>query len=121
MLYRACIMERTAARCAVGCRSASSLADAKEDTMDFSLPEAKSLVGRAVTVRPERREEVDFDGLFRFSEQGEIIGISGQDTPQGIPEIAVVIQFWFAEEEAIPELVIMKKEAFMKFFLVQEA
>jgi hypothetical protein len=89
--------------------------------MDFSLPEAKSLVGRAVTVRPERREEVDFDGLFRFSEQGKIIGISGQDTPQGIPEIAVVIQFWFAEEDAIPELVIMKKEAFMKFFLVQEA
>jgi hypothetical protein len=88
--------------------------------MDFSLPEAKSLVGRAVTVRPERREEVDFDGLFRFSEQGEIIGISGQDTPQGIPEIAVVIQFWFAEDNAIPELVIMKKEAFMKFFLVQE-
>ena len=88
--------------------------------MDFTLPEAKRLVGRAVTVKPERREEVDFDGLFRFSEQGKIIGISGQDTPQGIPDIAVVIQFWFEEENAIPELVIMKKDAFMKFFLVQE-
>jgi hypothetical protein len=88
--------------------------------MDFTLPEAKRLVGRAVTVKPERREEVDFDGLFRFSEQGKIIGISGQDTPQGLPEIAVVIQFWFAEDNAIPELVIMKKDAFMKFFLVQE-
>jgi hypothetical protein len=49
-----------------------------------------------------------------------IIGISGQDNPQGIPEIAVVIQFWFADDNAIPELVIMKKDAFMKFFLVQE-
>ena len=88
--------------------------------MDFTLPEAKSLVGRSVIVKPERREEVDFDGLFRFSEQGQIIGISGQDTPQGLPAIAVVIQFWFAEENAIPELVIMKKEAFRKFFLVQE-
>jgi hypothetical protein len=29
-------------------------------------------------------------------------------------------QFWFADENAIPELVIMKKEAFRKFFLVQE-
>jgi hypothetical protein len=56
----------------------------------------------------------------RVSEQGTIIGISGQDTPQGIPDIAVVIQFWFEEENVIPELVIMKKEAFMKFFLVQE-
>jgi hypothetical protein len=90
-------MAITAARDAVGCKSASILADSKEYTMDFSLAEAKSLVGRAVTVRPERREEVDFDGLFRFSEQGKIIGISGQDTPQGLPEIAVVIQFWFIE------------------------
>ena len=88
--------------------------------MDFTLPEAKSLVGRSVTVKPERREEVDFDGLFRFSEQGKIIDISGQDTPQGMPDIAVVIQFWFEEENAIPELVIMKKDAFMKFFLVQQ-
>ena len=88
--------------------------------MDFTLPEAKSLVGRSVTVKHERREEVDFDGLFRFSEQGKIIGISGQDSPQGIPDIAVVIQFWFEEENILPELVIMKKDAFMKFFLVQE-
>ena len=88
--------------------------------MDFTLPEAKSLVGRSVTVKPERRDEVDFDGLFRFSEQGKIIGISGQDRQQGMPDIAVVIQFWFEEENAIPELVIMKKAAFMKFFLVQE-
>jgi hypothetical protein len=78
--------------------------------MDFTLPEAKSLIGRSVTVKPERREEVDFDGLFRFSEQGQIIGISGQDTPQGLPEIAVVIQCWFADDNAIPELVILKKE-----------
>jgi hypothetical protein len=84
----------TAASCSVGFCSASILEDYKEYKMDFTLAEAKSLVGRAVTVRPERREEVDFDGLFRFSEQGTIIGISGQDTPQGIPEIAVVIQFW---------------------------
>ena len=88
--------------------------------MDFTLAEAKSLVGHAVIVRPERREEVDFDGLFRFSEQGTIIGISGHGTPQGLPEIAVVIQFWFADENTIPELVIMKKDAFKKFFLVQE-
>jgi hypothetical protein len=88
--------------------------------MDFTLPEAKSLVGRSVTVKPERREEIEFDGLFTFSEQGKIIGISGQDSPQGTPDIAVVIQFWFEEENAIPELVIMKKDAFMKFFLVQE-
>jgi hypothetical protein len=51
---------------------------------------------------------------------GAFTGISGQDTPQSIPDIAVVIQFWFAEENAIPELVIMKKDAFMKFFHVQE-
>ena len=88
--------------------------------MDFTLPEAKSLVGRSVTVKRERRDEIVFDGLFNFSEQGKIIGISGQDTPQGIPEIAVVIQFWFADENTIPELVIMKKDAFKKFFLVQE-
>jgi hypothetical protein len=88
--------------------------------MGFTLPEAKSLIGRSITVKPERMEEVIFDGLFRFSEQGKIIGISGQDNPQGIPDIAVVIQFWFEEENAIPELVIMKKDAFMKFFLVQE-
>jgi hypothetical protein len=92
----------------------------KEYTMDFTLPEAKSLIGRAVTVRPERREEVAFDGLFRFSEQGTIIGINGHATPQGLPEIAVVIQFWFAEDHIIPELVIMKKDAFKKFFLVLE-
>jgi hypothetical protein len=88
--------------------------------MDFTLPEAKSLVGRSVTVKAERRDEIVFDGLFNFSAQGKIIGISGQDSPQGLPEIAVVIQFWFEEENAIPELVIMKKDAFMKFFLVQE-
>jgi hypothetical protein len=88
--------------------------------MSFTLPEAKSLIGRSITVKPERMEEVAFDGLFRFSEQGKIIGISGQDNPQGIPDVAVVIQFWFEEENAIPELVIMKKDAFMKFFLVQE-
>ena len=103
-------------RAQVGCRMQERGKPSRlegEDNMDFSLPEAKSLVGRAVTVRPERREEVDFDGLFRFSEQGKIIGISGQDTSQGIPEIAVVIQFWFAEEEAIPELVIMKNTTIM--------
>jgi hypothetical protein len=88
--------------------------------MGFTLPEAKSLIGRSITVKPERMEEVIFDGLFRFSEQGKIIGISGQDNPQGIPDIAVVIQFWFEEENAIPELVIMKKDAFMKFFIVEE-
>ena len=43
------------------------LSTSKEDAMDFTLSEAKSLVGRTVTVRPERREEVDFNGLFRFS------------------------------------------------------
>jgi hypothetical protein len=32
----------------------------------------------------------------------------------------VVIQFWFAEDHIIPELVIMKKDAFKKFFLVLE-
>jgi hypothetical protein len=96
------------------------LSTLKEDAMDFTLSEAKSLVGHTVTVRPERREEVDFNGLFRFSEQGTIIGISGHETPQGLPEIAVVIQFWFADENTIPELVIMKKDAFKKFFLVQE-
>ena len=56
------------------------LSTSKEDAMDFTLSEAKSLVGRTVTVRPERREEVDFNGLFRFSEQGRIIGISGHET-----------------------------------------
>jgi hypothetical protein len=72
-------------------------------------------LGLLTTVKPPAlRERHD------FSAQGKIIGISGQDSPQGIPEIAVVIQFWFEEENAIPELVIMKKDAFMKFFLVQE-
>ena len=56
------------------------LSTSKEDAMDFTLS-AKSL-GRTVTVRPERREEVDFNGLFRFSEQGTIIGISGHETPK---------------------------------------
>ena len=32
----------------------------------------------------------------------------------------MVIQFWFADDNTIPELVIMKKDAFKKFFLVQE-
>jgi hypothetical protein len=86
--------------------------------MDFTLAEAKSLVGRTVTVRPERQEEVNFHGLFRFSEQGTIIGISGHETPQGLPEIAVAIQFWFTEDHVLPELVMMKKDAFKKFFLV---
>jgi hypothetical protein len=60
-----------------------------------------------------------YSGL-KLGGEPKIIGVSGQDTPQGMPDIAVVIQFWFAEENAIPELVIMKKDAFMKFFHVQE-
>ena len=66
---------------------AGSVLTYKEYKMGFTLPEAKSLIGRSVTVKPERMEEIIFDGLFSFSEQGKIIGISGQDSPQGIPEL----------------------------------
>ena len=48
-------------------------------------------------------------GRFAFPNRARLLGLADM-TLQGLPEIAVVIQFWFADDNTIPELVIMKKD-----------
>ena len=76
---------------------------------NFTLEEAKRLIGRTVIAK------TDFDaGRARIEaeEQGTIIGVQGEYTLQGEPIICLAVQFWPEKKGAIPSVIFTTKQNF---------
>jgi hypothetical protein len=88
----------------------------KGHRLSFTLAEAKQLIGTTVEVKVDEPFEIH-DGIILYQEQeGTIVGVSGEYSPEGTPILAVAIQFWPIEDDDLPIITLVEQSAFTTHF-----
>ena len=84
--------------------------------MSFTLEEAKALIGSTLQVKMQEPFEIHDDIVLHPDQEGTIIGVSGEYTEEGIPELSIAIQFWPTDEESVPVITLVEQSAFTTHF-----
>ena len=83
----------------------------------FTLTEAKRWIGH--TVITKTAFEADHRKL-EAEQQGPVIGVHGHHTTQGDPLIYLAVQFWPAEQGALPEVFFFDKRLFDEYLCLSQ-
>ena len=92
------------------------LPSSERNQVSFTLEEAKALIGSTLQVKMQEPFEIHDDIVLHPDQEGTIIGVSGEYTEEGIPELSIAIQFWPTDEESVPVITLVEQSAFTTHF-----
>jgi hypothetical protein len=100
----------------MGTLQLSELLRSERDKVSFTLEEAKALIGATLHIKTHEPFEIHDDIVLFPDQEGTIIGVSGEYTAEGIPELSIAIQFWPTEDESLPVITLVEQSAFTTHF-----